>query len=479
MFTGLRPYDEYRKIGLPWLGAVPAHWSVKRAKNIVRPVDVRSTEGHEELLTVSSARGVVPRSSATVSMFQATSYVGHKLCWPGDLVINSLWAWGRGLGVSRFHGIVSAAYGVYRPHGGQPIEANYLDLLSRSDAFQWELQVRSRGVWKSRLQLTDDQFLGAPLTVPPVAEQAAIVKYLAHAHARIDRAIAAKRKLIALLEEQKQAIINQAVTRGLDSTAALVDTGIPWLGKVPAHWTVLMLGRCLTRIEQGWSPTAAEGDLLPDQWAVLSLSAVDRGTFRPTALKPIALDASVPANLEVRLGDLLMTRSNTRSRVGDVAVVESVRPRTILSDLIYRLSTDSTRTDARFLALVLRSTPGRQQIEAAARGSSDTMPKISQGHIRGWRIPLPSLDEQRAIVGNVDHETASCNAAIDRARREIDLLREFRTRLTSDVVTGQVDVRHIAASLPELSPDDLAGDVGGTDDDLADEAAVFLEDVDA
>ena len=476
MFKDLKPYDEYREIGLPWLGAVPAHWSVKRAKNIVQPVDVRSTDGLEELLTVSSVRGVVPRSSASVSMFQATSYVGHKLCWPGDLVINSLWAWGRGLGVSRYHGIVSTAYGVYRPRVGQPIDDTYLDLLTRSDAFQWELQVRSRGVWKSRLQLTDDQFLDAPLTVPPAAEQAAIVKYLAHAHRRIDRAIAAKRKLIALLEEQKQAIVNEAVSRGLASPVPMKDSGVSWLGEVPAHWTVLRLGRCLTRIDQGWSPAAAEGDLAPDQWAVLSLSAVDRGTFRPTSLKPIPLDASVPANLEVLPGDLLMTRSNTRTRVGDVAVVESVRPRTILSDLIYRLTVDSGRADARFLALVLRSSLGRQQIEVAARGSSDTMPKISQGHIRALRIPLPPPGEQSALVAHVASESAVIDAATDRARREIDLLHEFRSRLTSDVVTGQVDVRHIATTLPEV--DLPAMDVSGTGDDLASEMDELMEEVD-
>jgi type I restriction enzyme S subunit len=204
---------------------------------------------------------------------------------------------------------------------------------------------------------------------------------------------------------------------------------------------------------------------------------VDRGTFRPAALKPIPLDASVPVNLEVMPGDLLMTRSNTRSRVGDVAVVESVRRRTILSDLIYRLTIDSRRADVRFLALVLRSALGRQQIEVAARGSSDTMPKISQAHIRGWRTPLPPLSEQGAVVAHVASEAVVIDAATDRAHREIELLNEFRARLTSDVVTGQVDVRHIAATLPELDPDARIGDVGAIDDDLVDEVAALLEDV--
>src|SRR3990172_3886120 len=114
MISNLKPYPAMKDSGVPWLGQVPEHWDIKRAKNLFRGVDVRSEIGGEELPTVSSERGVVPRRSATVTMFKAESYVGHKLCWPGDLVVNSLWAWARGLGVSQFHGIVSTAYGVYR-----------------------------------------------------------------------------------------------------------------------------------------------------------------------------------------------------------------------------------------------------------------------------------------------------------------------------------------------------------------------------
>ncbi|RTR20108.1 hypothetical protein [Deinococcus radiophilus] len=100
-----KPYARMKDSGVPWLGEVPEHWEVKRGKNILKVIDVRSQQGTEELLTVSSERGVIPRSSTKVTMFQAESYAGHKLCWPDDLVINSLWAWSRGLGVAKHHGI--------------------------------------------------------------------------------------------------------------------------------------------------------------------------------------------------------------------------------------------------------------------------------------------------------------------------------------------------------------------------------------
>ena len=217
MIAALKPYPVYKHSGIEWLGKVPEHWEVKRGKALFRCVNVRSLTGEETLLTVSSERGVVPRSSATVTMFKAESYVGYKLCWPGDLVINSLWAWGRGLGVSRHHGIISSAYGVYRLRPPYTEYFAYVHALVRSTPFNWELQVRSKGIWISRLQLTDEAFLGAPVPLPTaLLNKPPSCSFLDHADRRIRRYIRAKQQLIALLEEQKQALIHQAVTRGLD-----------------------------------------------------------------------------------------------------------------------------------------------------------------------------------------------------------------------------------------------------------------------
>ena len=203
MIADLKPYEEYKESGLPWLGQIPKHWKVKRAKSIFQCIDQRSKTGKEELLTVSSARGVVPRHTANVTMFKAESYLGYKLCWPGDLVINSLWAWAGGLGVSSQHGIISSAYSVYRIRPDAPMTPAFVHEVVRSSSFNWELQVRSKGVWTSRLLLSDSSLLDAPMHIPPPDEQAAIVRFLDHANGRLERAIRAKRKVIALLNEQK------------------------------------------------------------------------------------------------------------------------------------------------------------------------------------------------------------------------------------------------------------------------------------
>ncbi len=470
LLRGAQPYPEYKDSGLPWLGKIPSHWNVKRAKSIFQRLDIRSKTGKEELLTVSSARGIVPRKTANVTMFKAESYLGYKLCWPGDLVINSLWAWAGGLGVSKHHGIISSAYGVYRIREDAPMIPAFVHEVTRSSSFNWELKVRSKGVWISRLQLTDISFLDAPIHIPPVDEQDAIVRFLEWANGRLERAIRAKRKVIALLNEQKQAIIHRAVTRGLDPFVPLKPSGISWLGDIPQHWEMPLFGRLLKGIEQGWSPVSAEGEISSDQWTVLALSSVRRGTFNPTAIKPISRSATIPSGIEIRDGDVLLTRSNTRDRVGDVCIVRNSRNKTILCDLIYRLQIWDDNIDPEFLVYQLLSRVGRAQIEQDARGSSGTMPKISQRHIKTWRILLPSTDEQRSIVRQIDTDCAPVCIAIARLEREIDLLREYRTRLVADVVTGKLDVREAAAKLP------VEEQAEGAEEEITDEADEMMED---
>lgn len=219
--AGIKPHPKLKPSGVEWLGDVPDHWEVRRGKYVFDVVDIRSVTGREELLTVSSTHGVVPRTSPDVSvtMFKAESYVGSKLCWPGDLVINSLWAWGYGLGVSRYHGIVSSAYGVYRLNHCYREYAGYIHWLVRSHAFHKELQVRSKGIWVSRLQLTDESFLNACLPIPPAREQTTIAGYLNDATADIAGAITLAHQEIDLLREYRTRLISDVVTGKVDVRA--------------------------------------------------------------------------------------------------------------------------------------------------------------------------------------------------------------------------------------------------------------------
>jgi len=436
MTADLRPYPAMKDSGVPWLGEVPEHWEVVRGKNLFRCVDVRSKTGEEELLTVSSERGIVPRRSAAVTMFKAESYVGHKLCWPGDLVINSLWAWARGLGVSSLHGIVSTAYGVYRLRRASGCDTRFINQLTRSTPFQWELRVRSKGVWTSRLQLTDDSLLCAPFPKPPLPEQAAIVRFLDYADRRIRRYIRAKQKLIKLLEEQKQAIIHRAVTRGLDPNVRLKPSGVEWLGEVPEHWDFTRLKFVAPHIvdclhatpvysDAGDHPAIRTADVRPGELLLHSARRVDEEHYRQWT-----------ARMAPTAGDILYTREGERFGISAL-VPPGVRLCISQRMMVFRIQENQ---NAAYIMWQINCQHVRAQAAADLIGAA--APHVNVARIRNFEITLPPRAEQDAII-------AHPNAAIQIAREEISLLREYRTRLIADVVTGKLDVREAAARLPE------------------------------
>jgi type I restriction enzyme S subunit len=463
MIADLKPYADYKETGLLWLGKVPRHWEIKRGKSYLTIVDERSREGREELLTVSSARGVVPRRTASVTMFKAKSYAGHKLCWPGDLVINSLWAWGGGLGVSRHHGIISTAYSVYRSRPSSGMDPRFLHELVRSAAFQWELQVRSKGVWISRLQLTDTAFLDAPIPLPPPDEQAAIVRFLDWANGRLERAIRAKRKVIALLNEQKQAIIHRAVTRGLDPSIPLKPSGIPWLGDIPSHWEVRRiksLCRFVTSGSRGWARYYADAGFVFLRIGNISTTSVDLRLGRITYVTPPA--GAEGERTRAIPDDLLLSIT---AQIGAVGVVPEGLGEAFVNQHTALIRLRQGESVPRWVAYGLLSRFGKDQCRLMTNGG--TKIGLTLDDVRCLVVLLPPMDEQAAIVSGIEGQTDDLDIATSRLEREIDLLREYRTCLVADVVTGKRDVREAAARLPDDEPVPEAAGTGDPGDDLA------------
>lgn len=443
----LRPYAEYKDTGLEWLGAIPSHWSCLPHRAIFEEIKDQGYE-REELLSVTIARGVMRQEDLLANSSKKDSSnldkSRYKLVQPGDIAYNKMRAWQGAVGASNYRGIVSPAYIVQRPRGDD--HPKYFHYLFRTPAFASEAERWSYGITSDQWSLRPQHFKLIYSCIPFRDEQYAIVRYLESEDRCIRRFIRNRRQLIKVLNEQKQAIIQRTVTRGLDLNVRLKSSSIDWLGEIPEHWEVLRLGRRVKRIEQGWSPQAAEGNIGKDQWAVLTLSSVRRGVFNASALKPIERSAQVPVGLELSDGDCLITRSNTRDRVGDACVVSDVRPKTIFSDLIYRLKIFEDALKPQFLVFQLLAPLGRGQIERDARGSSGTMPKIAHKHIKSWLILSPPIEEQQKIIKRIQEAMTPIDQEIVKTQQEIRLIREYRTRLISDVVTGKVDVRHLVLS---------------------------------
>ena len=448
MIGNLHPYREYKDSGHPWLGDIPAHWSTRRAKCFFREVDERSLTGREELLSVSHLTGVTPRSEKTITMFLAKSNVGHKVCRPNDVVINTLWAWMAALGVSKYTGIVSPAYGVYRPLATCELLPQFADRLLRTPRYAAEYLRRSTGVNSSRMRLYPEQFLRIPLIYPPQEDQAAIVRFLEYANGRLERTIRAKRKVITLLHEKKQAIIYRAVTRGLDSAVSLKPSGVPWLGDIPKHWEARRLKHCVTPIEQGWSPQCDAQPASEGEWGVLKVGCVNKDSFAATQNKKLPESLQADQHLEIHDGDILVSRANTRELLGLAALAENPRPKLILCDKLFRFRVRNECFDPKFLVFVLRANPSRAQIESSTNGASSSMQNIGQGVVKNLWVSVPTVGEQSKIVARIAKETQPLSTVIDRLERENDLLREYRTQLVADVVTGKLDVHEVAKQLP-------------------------------
>lgn len=444
-------YPNYRQPKMRWLPAVPEHWNEQRAKTFFREVDERSKTGQEELLSVSHLTGVTPRSQKKVTMFKAASYVGSKLCRPGDIVINTLWAWMAALGASRHVGIVSPAYGVYRPHHADSFNPAYLDYLLRTRAYVAEYTGRSTGIRASRLRLYPNQFLDIALIQPPRPEQDQIVTYLRAQDAHIARFIKTKRDLIKLLTEQKLRIIDHAVTRGLDASVALKPSGIEWLGEVPEHWEVSKV-KLLADYINGFP-------FKPAEWGAKGRPIIRIQNLTKEHAPFNYYEGAIPERNHVKNGDILLSWS------ASLGVFVWNRGDAWLNQHIFKVVPDPKRITRGYFVWLARWF--LNHMEAEAHGS--TMQHITKPKFGSFPVPLPSLDEQAEIEAHIHRETQDIDLAITRTEEEIKLIREYRDRLIADVVTGQVDVRGWQPGPEDVVDDAALAALGDDQEDVTEE----------
>lgn len=472
MNEGLRPYPKYKDSNLGWLGQIPDHWNEKRAKYFFREVDERSTTGEEQLMSVSHKTGVTPRKS-NVTMFKAESNVGHKICRPGDLAINTLWAWMAALGVSREMGLVSPAYGVYRQRGESNFHPEYIDFLLRTQPYATEYRCRSTGITTSRLRLYPIDFLRIPLVQPPREEQTLIVNYLRQQDALVRKFIRNRRRLIEVLSEQKQAIINQAVTRGLDSTAPFKPSGTEWLGDVPEHWKVRRLRNVADLRVSNVDKHTNDGEFpvrLCNYTDVYKNSVImDDMPFMTATATADEIRA-----FRLQVGDVIITKdSEDWQDIGVPALVVHTADDLICGYHLALLRPRPTVAVGCFLAYAMQARSVVVQLSLAANGV--TRYGLSHGAIKAIVVPVPPVEQQETIARYIDDATADLNEAIRCANREIELIREYRTRLIADVVTGRLDIRHLAPPPDTLQADDVCGlDSDEFDDELVDDVDAEL-----
>jgi len=447
MISDLKPYSKYKESGSRWLGYVPTHWGVHNLRTLIRRRNERNRIDLP-LLSVAREKGVFVRSltddkeNHNVIPEDLSNY---KVARAGNLVINKMKAWQGSMGIAPCDGIVSPAYYVF---DFDIANRSFGQVLLRSKPYVTHFAQVSDGVRIGQWDLTIAGMRQIPVLVPKEAEQAAIVRFLNWTNKCMNRTIQAKRKVIALLNEQKQIIIHRAVTRGLDLSVPLKPSGIRWLGEVPAHWVIVTLRRKLCSFD-GIKIGPFGSQLKLDQMSETGYKVYGQANViaRDFARGKKFVDQKKFDALSVcalRPGDLVITMMGTSGRC---ARIPDTADAGIMDSHLLRLRLDAS-IDGNFAALVIDEAPYvKGQILMAGKGS--IMQGLNSSMVKELILALPPLAEQTSILHFLNEATSSILETIDRTQREIELLHEYRTRLVADIVTGKLDVREAAAKLPE------------------------------
>lgn len=452
MTAPLKPYTAYKDSGLPWLGEVPEHWSTLPSRTVFREIKDRGVP-EEPMLSVTIRRGVIPQSELLSSSSKKDSSnedrSKYKLVCPGDIAYNKMRAWEGAIGLSMHRGIISPAYIVMRPRGQQ--DPRYFHYLLRTPLFTKEAERWSYGITSDQWSLRSEDFKQIYCLVPPLPEQTAIVRYLDYMNKRIGKLIRAKQKLIKLLEEQKQAIIYRAVTRGLNPNVRLKPSGVEWLGNVPEHWEVRRLKSLGTKFGSGVTPRGGATVYETTGIPLLRSQNIHFGELRldNVALISPAIHALM-SGTHVKPGDVLL--NITGASIGRVCAVPEHITKANVNQHVCIIRPIRRFCDAEYLAMFLSIEPVQTAINIAQNGSSRQGLPVTE--VKALSIVMPPLEEQLMIRKYLRHETQDIYDAIKRVEREITLFREYRTRLISDVATGKIDVREAAKELPDEIEDD-------------------------
>lgn len=427
----LKSYSDYSNFDQHWLGSLPSHWKIIRTKLLFDLITEPAPVGNnEQLLSVYTAIGVKPRKDLEARGNKASSTDNYWKVKKGDIIVNKLLAWMGAIGISEYDGVTSPAYDILRAK--KNVNAYYYNYLFRNVIASREFKRHSRGIMDMRLRLYFSRFGDVKLSFPPIDEQNKIVDYLQFKNEKINRFIKKKKQLIKLLKEQKAAIINQAVTKGLDENVPMKDSGIEWLGEIPEHWEVKPLKYFVTTNDEALSNNVDKD---------YNLKYIDIGNVNSDGVINEIVnykfkDAPSRARRIVKSGDVII--STVRTYLKAIAKIENDEDLIVSTGFAVLRPKSIIISD--FLNLAIRANYFIETICANSFGVS--YPSINSSKLVTLKLSVPSaLKEQEAIVNFIENETFLIDKTIFTIQKEITLVEEYKTALIAEAVTGKIDVR--------------------------------------
>ncbi len=420
----------------------PSRWPMYRGKQLFSVIDNRSTEGTEELLSVSHITGITPRSQKNITMFQAESLIGYKICKVGDIAANTMWTWQGAIGVSQYEGVVSPAYNVYRQNG-DIYNSRYLDMLLRERQLVDVYHSLSTGIRPSRLRLYPDVFLTIRFPVPSRDEQDQIVRYLDWKVSGINRLISTHRNEIGLLNEMKSILIDKAVIKGVRNTETKHNDDIRWDIDYPRDWQIQRIRESFT-FRKGLSITKA--NLEESGVPVISYGQVhskkNSGVGLNADLIRYVNESYLSSNSSslVEKGDFIFAdTSEDVNGCGNCAFVDW--DDTIFAGYHSIIAHPCGSMVNKYIAYLFQSPTWRYQIRKKVNGVK--VYSITQKMLKDAFILVPPIDDQEEIVAYLDRICHRIDALIVKENSKIQGLQDLKARIVADVITGKYDVRGI------------------------------------
>lgn len=427
-------YSAYKDSGVNWLGEIPEGWSIKPLWALFRRHKLTGFPD-EQLLSVYRDYGVIPKASRDDNFNKPSDDLGaYQLVQVGDLAINKMKAWQGSVGISSHNGIVSPAYHVYAPsHSEAP---QYLHHLFRCNEYIAGYLANSKGIRVNQWDLEPQQHSRMSVLLPSFQEQTQIARFLDHETAHIDALIEEQQRLIELLKEKRQAVISQAVTKGLDPTVPMKDSGVEWLGEVPVHWEVTQVKRRCELITDGAhiSPETENGVYCFVSTRDVSDEGIDfEGCLRTSAS---SYEYLLKTGCQPAAGDVLFSKDGT---IGRTIVVSENSPQFVVASSLIIIRPDREELLPSYLDFLCQSWVVSQQVEGFVKGAG--LPRLSIQNLTKVVGVFPPLEEQALIAEFLQVRCAATSQLTGEAWRTMELLKERRSALISAAVTGKIDVR--------------------------------------
>ena len=420
-------YPEYKASGIEWLGEVPEHWTLRKLKYAVTLTKEGAGERHEDFqIALENIESWTGQFIETDSEYSGSGDAFEE----GDILFNKLRPYLAKVFHAQRAGTPVGELLVLRPESD--VSSRFLFYRLLSPEF---IDVVDGSTYGAKMPRASWDFIGdLKIPIPPLEEQRTIATYLDRKTEQIDTLIAKKQRLIDLLQEQRTAVINRAVTQGLDPDAAMQDSGIEWLGEVPAHWAVTKLKFLSPQVTVGIVVKPSQYYVEEGVPCLRSLNVKERQLITDDLIHISPEDNEELRKSMLFEGDLVAVRTG---QPGTTAVVDERFDGANCIDLLIIRNSEKFNSD--FMAYVMNSGIAKAQYGEGSEGAIQQ--HFNVGTAKDLRVAVPPREEQDGIVKKLDERVESINMIIEREETLIDMLKELRTSLISEVVTGKIDVR--------------------------------------